>query len=174
MQCHRTGIESSGAPPSQRCTPLWSALPRPPTQSSPPLWPEHVGGGDRQPLAWGQGGISPCKPSLQITGCPQLPLPPRPPASAFAWGLAGGGGSCRGRRRWGGRILAGASLNLASVECHLSQTVCASLSPYQPFCSNHLRGGGREAFGEEQNSPLAHHSPPVPLPVHPGVQSPAL
>ena len=42
--------------------------------------------------------------------------------------------------RFAGR--AAASPSLASAECHLTQAARASLSPYQPFCSSHLRGGG--------------------------------
>lgn len=132
------------------------------------------------PWGGGRGSISPCDtPQQQITGRPCLPVsplpslaPPLPPAHAFAQGPPGRRGG--GRRQTvlgvgGGWVLAGASLNLASVECHLTQTVCASLSPYQPFCSSHLRGGGRERFGEEERSPpaprsLASLSPPrLPL-----------
>lgn len=104
---------------------------------------------------------------LRVSPCPVCPLP----AHAFAWGLQAGT-----ERRVG--TLAGASLNLASVECHLTQTVCASLSPYQPFCSSHLRGGGgRERLWEEEEemSPL----PSLPaaslsFPAAPGVPKPGL
>lgn len=98
---------------------------------------------------WGQGGISP--PS-RSQGVPLPPCPPAQPAPPPRTCLCAGAGG----RQWGGGvgILAGASLNLASVECHLTQTVCASLSPYQPFCSSHLRGGGRERLWEEEISPL--------------------
>lgn len=84
----------------------------------------------------------------RVSHSPHVPLPSLPPPHMplrGGWRQAVGGGV---------GILAGASLNLASVECHLTQTVCASLSPYQPFCSSHLRGGGRERLWEEEISPL--------------------
>lgn len=106
---------------------------------------------------------------LRVPHSPHVPLPRLPPlpAHAFARGLEAGSG--------GVGILAGASLNLASVECHLTQTVCASLSPYQPFCSSHLRGGGRERLWEEEISPL----PSLPaaslsFPAAPGMPEPGL
>lgn len=95
----------------------------------------------RAPLA---PQLPPALPGPPITACTCLCSGA---TSAQGWGPeAGGVGG------GGGWVLAGASLNLASVECHLTQTVCASLSPYQPFCSSHLRGGSRECFGEEERS----------------------
>lgn len=75
--------------------------------------------------------------------------------------------------RFAGR--AAASPSLASAECHLTQAARASLSPYQPFCSSHLRGGGggREGWedGRERlwgggelcaRSQPPHNSSPIP------------
>lgn len=74
--------------------------------------------------------------------------------------------------RFAGR--AAASPSLASAECHLTQAARASLSPYQPFCSSHLRGGGgREGWedGRERlwgggelcaRSQPPHSSSPIP------------
>lgn len=95
---------------------------------------------------------------LRVPLCPTCPASPRRCLCVGAGGRQGGGG-----------ILAGASLNLASVECHLTQTVCASLSPYQPFCSSHLRGGGRSVFGRSRSrcSPRSLQ-PPLPSLLPPG------
>lgn len=184
----REGILSPGvSPKSSRCACL--ARGRVPHHfgwvltgvTAPSLAPRVQGWGSRGPKSalagdtqgagtpgWGQGGISPPSRSqgAPLPSCPPAPPAP-PPAHAFARGLEAGSG--------GVGILAGASLNLASVECHLTQTVCASLSPYQPFCSSHLRGGGRERLWEEEISPL----PSLPaaslsFPAAPGMPEPGL
>lgn len=67
--------------------------------------------------------------------------------------------------RFAGR--AAASPSLASAECHLTQAARASLSPYQPFCSSHLRGGGGGGGEGWQGAPLGRRRSLCALPASP-------
>lgn len=116
-------------------------------------------------VSQGEDKVAFCLPAgRRVPHSPVCPCPACPPHMPLR------GGWRQAVRGVG--ILAGASLNLASVECHLTQTVCASLSPYQPFCSSHLRGGAGSGFGRRgsHRSPRALQ-PPFPSLLPPGCQT---